>query len=122
MERDSTKKTVHCGRAYFNSRAHVERDLGDVRKVLVVRNFNSRAHVERDAATLENLGLAKISTHALTWSATVIISAFRSLSSISTHALTWSATSSSSAMFCENGISTHALTWSATPCFCETLG
>ena len=34
-------------------------------------NFNSRAHVERDAELAESKKRSSISTHALTWSATL---------------------------------------------------
>ena len=56
-------------------------------------NFNSRAHVERDAIPYEvQENKSKISTHALTWSATVFNCEALSHFLISTHALTWSAT------------------------------
>ena len=38
--------------------------------MLIVLDFNSRAHVERDQAEKAYKELTKISTHALTWSAT----------------------------------------------------
>ena len=56
-----------------------------------------------------------ISTHALTWSATVTIAATKNpIRQISTHALTWSATDGVIDETRIDGISTHALTWSAT--------
>ena len=78
---------------YFNSRTHVECDIGcDTMKSKHI-NFNSRTHVECDNA----LQIARkvsfwISTHALTWSATADAEAEARGEGISTHALTWSAT------------------------------
>ena len=79
----------------FNSRAHVERDRNTLKILKCSKNFNSRAHVERDKicltipayrsqfqltrsrgarpyANAARSGNEKISTHALTWSATEI--------------------------------------------------
>ena len=56
---------------HFNSRAHVERDRNTLKILRCSENFNSRAHVERDNAGLNGYKKPKkISTHALTWSAT----------------------------------------------------
>ena len=57
---------------YFNSRAHVERD--SLSNISSQRHsyFNSRAHVERDTTGKDiNFMIIQISTHALTWSATM---------------------------------------------------
>ena len=56
----------------------------------------------------------KISTHALTWSATFCSGVSMATAGISTHALTWSATERNSSAAHHRCISTHALTWSAT--------
>ena len=56
----------------------------------------------------------QISTHALTWSATVMEHKYLDCFSISTHALTWSATPFPHWRAASFTISTHALTWSAT--------
>ena len=56
----------------FNSRAHVERD--DLRGIECSEcgDFNSRAHVERDYQLFDLINAhSAISTHALTWSATI---------------------------------------------------
>ena len=37
---------------YFNSHAHVERDLCDISNTAAQINFNSHAHVERDLSSL----------------------------------------------------------------------
>ena len=59
--------------------------------------------------------LGKISTHALTWSATSGFRSINAIIAISTHALTWSATHQyTRAIPSHSEISTHALTWSAT--------
>ena len=98
--------------------------------------FNSHAHVERD---LEFLGLDKskyISTHTLTWSVTGNNRRGRQRINISTHTLTWSVTSRmtkkqreelfqltrsrgawlerTTTKHREEWISTHTLTWSVT--------
>ena len=39
--------------AYFNSHAHVERDVVTISSALKNGNFNSHAHVERDAPVAE---------------------------------------------------------------------
>ena len=77
-------------------------------------NFNSRTHVECDYNQRRTVQLNYISTHALTWSATVIGHIRQANPFISTHALTWSATDSFMPLRTPVSISTHALTWSAT--------
>ena len=54
--------------------------------------FNSRAHVERDRRRAPAPRATLISTHALTWSATLSVLPSANFTIISTHALTWSAT------------------------------
>ena len=120
----------------FNSRTHVECDKIKKSPTLQCRDFNSRTHVECDTAPPPAADCTKISTHALTWSATsannrrpirirfqlthsrgVRPSAIRwrnRTEEISTHALTWSATFRGGMAFWICQISTHALTWSAT--------
>ena len=48
VERDLTPARYFCFSADFNSHAHVERDNGDIGAVFGDYNFNSHAHVERD--------------------------------------------------------------------------
>ena len=55
----------------FNSRTHVECDRRFANKQTGERDFNSRTHVECDMFNLECQPHGKISTHALTWSATL---------------------------------------------------
>ncbi len=78
----------------FNSRAHVERDSrSSFFFFRASADFNSRAHVERDPpVTARQKCPSKISTHALTWSATDFAAKGALFGKISTHALTWSAT------------------------------
>ena len=64
---------IQCVRTYFNSRAHVERDVRRNDAKTRSRHFNSRAHVERDFVLSSVTRPVSISTHALTWSATVTI-------------------------------------------------
>ena len=140
MERDHTRRHPRAGTENFNSRAHVERDRLQSQKIIYIWKFQltrsrgarppysgltsiryqkfqlTRSRGARQVLQGKYKNEAKISTHALTWSAT--LREYRSLCAeldISTHALTWSAT------FIPNaghvflvGISTHALTWSAT--------
>ena len=54
--------------------------------------FNSRTHVECDTIWQNLQPIWKISTHALTWSATAAPQPKMVVPGISTHALTWSAT------------------------------
>ena len=117
MERDFVNTFSIVFLANFNSRAHVERDRLQSQKIIYIWKFQlTRSRGARQVLQGKYKNEAKISTHALTWSATLREN--RSLCAeldISTHALTWSAT------FIPNaghvflvGISTHALTWSAT--------
>ena len=99
----------------------------------------TRSRGARRYARLPLAVLLRISTHALTWSATAVFCGAKNVPLISTHALTWSATRggrcaqptpeyfNSRAHVERDGlsiafskkplqISTHALTWSATSC------
>ena len=55
---------------YFNSHAHVERDMGCTGNYLNSSDFNSHAHVERDKEKFKQGYIEPISTHTLTWSVT----------------------------------------------------
>ena len=57
-----------------------------------VVNFNSHAHVERDLFIYMIFKYIFISTHTLTWSVTVPLTACFNICRISTHTLTWSVT------------------------------
>ena len=57
-------------------------------------HFNSRTHVECDGSRVSSYAILAISTHALTWSATISSGLTPRRCIISTHALTWSATCS----------------------------
>ena len=99
---------------HFNSRTHVECDGIAFPHLSHTTYFNSRTHVECDPFPIRRSLSLRISTHALTWSATFRIQ-FQMFSDwISTHALTWSATLPFASFCAIMGISTHALTWSAT--------
>ena len=78
------------------------------------QDFNSRTHVECDLTNTCEVIALDISTHALTWSATILDLMWMSDREISTHALTWSATRCCARDTRDKSISTHALTWSAT--------
>ena len=138
VERDTEDKTKKRRILNFNSRAHVERDIPSLSARNHQNHFNSRAHVERDIMRSSSPRLImSISTHALTWSATLDGVVIENKDFISTHALTWSATryrrrralravNFNSRAHVERDmdyqrkasrksyISTHALTWSAT--------
>ena len=77
---------------YFNSHAHVERDLMCGTNFGGGANFNSHAHVERDFQFDPYCLNIPISTHTLTWSVTIIECALKFYNDISTHTLTWSVT------------------------------
>ena len=56
----------------FNSRTHVECDAFPFRTTFSLSNFNSRTHVECDYDCIDcHVEYYNISTHALTWSATI---------------------------------------------------
>ena len=58
---------------YFNSHAHVERDIILFFNSIFIPNFNSHAHVERDIVKIYVRLVWVISTHTLTWSVTKIV-------------------------------------------------
>ena len=70
MERDYSFLERSCNVRYFNSHAHVERDLTPARYFFFNTDFNSHAHVERDHSQLILTAFMAISTHTLTWSVT----------------------------------------------------
>ena len=70
MERDPRVNITEITVIYFNSHAHVERDVVIVGIFFSLNNFNSHAHVERDMNEFYASGLTNISTHTLTWSVT----------------------------------------------------
>ena len=77
---------------YFNSHAHVERDVKSKFSGICTLDFNSHAHVERDPPALRISWRRSISTHTLTWSVTLICTHLCIVFGISTHTLTWSVT------------------------------
>ena len=68
----TTGFTEKVQKRHFNSHAHVERDVREVKTMKINVNFNSHAHVERDDFDLEKSESWIISTHTLTWSVTEI--------------------------------------------------
>ena len=87
MERDHNLYTCGTGHKYFNSHAHVERDLSMNLQEAVI----------------------SISTHTLTWSVTPSISFLYALILISTHTLTWSVTGNAGSKPCGNSnFNSHA--------------
>ena len=70
VERDLLSKDISVYSLHFNSHAHVERDddVPAIRKEMM--NFNSHAHVERDLLDEAGALNFNISTHTLTWSVT----------------------------------------------------
>ena len=65
---------------------------GNRRCKLFKEYFNSHAHVERDVSTVCIFSSYNISTHTLTWSVTTSCSTRDCTFGISTHTLTWSVT------------------------------
>ncbi len=98
----------------FNSRTHVECDFRCFQFYVFTLYFNSRTHVECDI-TLHSQSQTSPGFQ-LTHSRGVRrrMQAGRIASIISTHALTWSATLQAVLDELKEAISTHALTWSAT--------
>ena len=78
------------------------------------RYFNSHAHVERDMIIWQHFRNMRISTHTLTWSVTNDTLYKYLPCFISTHTLTWSVTWSGKSCIAALFISTHTLTWSVT--------
>ena len=79
--------------------------------------FNSHAHVERDLNGCCDLFIFHISTHTLTWSVTFNTARQHETTYISTHTLTWSVTGHDKPLKIDTIISTHTLTWSVTAVF-----
>ena len=99
---------------HFNSRTHVECDLCAKDVPENTKNFNSRTHVECDKMHRLYRNRNKISTHALTWSATQDFAALqKSVEFQLTHSRGVRRSTKNSANW-HGRISTHALTWSAT--------
>ena len=73
VERDVIIVSLPLKYLNFNSHAHVERDASWINKIVAKFDFNSHAHVERDALLKFSLcQIIGISTHTLTWSVTNI--------------------------------------------------
>ena len=70
----------------------MERDIIIYLFSLLHLYFNSHAHVERDVGSSSVGSSSVISTHTLTWSVTALISRVSRARKISTHTLTWSVT------------------------------
>ena len=60
MERDNFHVLKGLIERYFNSHAHVERDIQYLKSVKSFMYFNSHAHVERDLLQLQRCNLQKI--------------------------------------------------------------
>ena len=70
MERDLVVSLFLFYTVYFNSHAHVERDVFGKNTYKPRIYFNSHAHVERDLTETVEEPTKGISTHTLTWSVT----------------------------------------------------
>ena len=92
VERDVIIVSLPLKYLNFNSHAHVERDICLAYFSFEKIYFNSHAHVERDFIKKLSDEITKISTHTLTWSVTVMWICSKSVFVISTHTLTWSVT------------------------------
>ena len=71
MECDFDKQYIFWIEHYFNSRTHVECDFEAELALALDEDFNSRTHVECDFYPHLVFRYVVISTHALTWSATL---------------------------------------------------
>ena len=68
-------RVLRCHRRFyghFNSHAHVERDITELKLFQLYVDFNSHAHVERDCFHFFASSISNISTHTLTWSVTIL--------------------------------------------------
>ena len=72
VERDVIIVSLPLKYLNFNSHAHVERDASWINKIVAKFDFNSHAHVERDFIKKLSDEITKISTHTLTWSVTIV--------------------------------------------------
>ena len=111
---------------HFNSRTHVECDVHRIHFFPPIVRISTHALTWSATVCAKSKDLPRIiSTHALTWSATELLSHTYHIQHISTHALTWSATFRIQFQMFSDWISTHALTWSATlpfASFCAIMG
>ena len=100
---------------YFNSHAHVERDLHVQSLAEQPTDFNSHAHVERDFIGVYRTLTIGISTHTLTWSVTRYGSYFEVLRwNFNSHAHVERDLFVAGIRVHTHFISTHTLTWSVT--------
>ena len=74
VERDVIIVSLPLKYLNFNSHAHVERDASWINKIVAKFDFNSHAHVERDKGAVMTNQYFTISTHTLTWSVTFLTS------------------------------------------------
>ena len=87
----------------------MERDDDILNVKFAISYFNSHAHVERDMSPDIITNPPYISTHTLTWSVTDISDEFEVVKGISTHTLTWSVTFVANALPMANGyFNSHA--------------
>ena len=115
VEGDSSFSKLVCSLIRFlPTPSRGGRRYGLVRFRRSATNFYPRPHVEGDADTESKLRSLQISTHALTWRATIEAMSKAGIKGISTHALTWRATGTTLPGGRLAKISTHALTWRAT--------
>ena len=96
----------------------MERDIVFFNAKNCRRYFNSHAHVERDLRFSSTRAILRISTHTLTWSVTCPFCGADLKHRISTHTLTWSVTLNFGQNVTVYVISTHTLTWSVTSAVC----
>ena len=77
---------------YFNSHAHVERDMGRDYRVLICEFQLTRSRGAWPQKNSPKAVIKIISTHTLTWSVTTAVLQLVRITKISTHTLTWSVT------------------------------
>ena len=114
VERDVIIVSLPLKYLNFNSHAHVERDASWINKIVAKFDFNSHAHVERDIC-LAYFSFEKIyfNSHAHV-ERDFIKKLSDEITKISTHTLTWSVTQEQGYEAQLTPISTHTLTWSVT--------
>ena len=93
VERDVIIVSLPLKYLNFNSHAHVERDASWINKIVAKFDFNSHAHVERDSSPIVNAyGVVYFNSHAHVERDALLKFSLCQIIGISTHTLTWSVT------------------------------
>ena len=114
MERDRIDQYIGLLSCYFNSHAHVERDVPLSTNSKEISNFNSHAHVERDfMVRILFVRYKDFNSHAHVERDRRFNCIYQSFSNFNSHAHV-ERDELQTSEFYEQSISTHTLTWSVT--------